>query len=94
MVLFRTFLGFELILFAAQILMHRPFIPAPGKESVKVGGYSLHPGLACSSSIKMNFPSLAICANAARSCGHVLDVQARRGRGLLHYPTLMVIEEQ
>ncbi|KAJ7360937.1 fungal-specific transcription factor domain-containing protein [Mycena albidolilacea] len=56
----------------AQILMHRPFIPAPGKESVK-----------------MNFPSLAICANAARSCGHVLDVQARRGRGLLHYPTLM-----
>ncbi|KAJ7810544.1 fungal-specific transcription factor domain-containing protein [Mycena olivaceomarginata] len=57
---------------APQILMHRPFIPAPGKESVK-----------------MNFPSLAICANAARSCGHVLDVQARRGRGLLHYPTLM-----
>ena len=41
---------------------------------------------------KTQFPSLAICANAARSCGHVLDVQARRGRGLLHYPSLMVIK--
>ncbi|KAJ7827197.1 hypothetical protein B0H13DRAFT_2120011 [Mycena leptocephala] len=57
----------------AQILIHRPFIPAPGKESTS----------------KANFPTLAICANAARSCGHVLDVQSRRGRGLLHYPGLM-----
>ncbi|KAJ6479254.1 fungal-specific transcription factor domain-containing protein [Mycena vitilis] len=57
----------------AQILIHRPFIPAPGKESMT----------------NTHFPSLAICANAARSCGHVLDVQARRGRGLLHYPNLM-----
>ncbi|KAJ6541623.1 fungal-specific transcription factor domain-containing protein [Mycena capillaripes] len=57
----------------AQILIHRPFIPAPGKESFS----------------NTHFPSLAICANAARSCGHVLDVQARRGRGLLHYPSLM-----
>ncbi|KAJ6617464.1 fungal-specific transcription factor domain-containing protein [Mycena sp. CBHHK59/15] len=54
----------------AQILIHRPFIPAPGKASMTSG----------------NFPSLAICANAARSCGHVMDVQARRGRGLLHHP--------
>ncbi|KAK7063586.1 fungal-trans domain-containing protein [Favolaschia claudopus] len=37
----------------------------------------------------LSFPSLAICANAARSCGHVLDVQARRGRGLLHFPSIM-----
>ncbi|KAJ7239801.1 fungal-specific transcription factor domain-containing protein [Mycena haematopus] len=59
----------------AQILIHRPFIPAPGKEE--------------SLSNMTHFPSLAICANAARSCGHVLDVQARRGRGLLHYPSLM-----
>ncbi|KAJ7862639.1 fungal-specific transcription factor domain-containing protein [Mycena olivaceomarginata] len=58
----------------AQILIHRPFIPAPGKESI---------------SSTTQFPSLAICANAARSCGHVLDVQARRGRGLLHYPGLL-----
>ncbi|KAF7347206.1 Fungal-trans domain-containing protein [Mycena venus] len=55
----------------AQILIHRPFIPAPGKESIKT-----------------NFPSLAICAAAARAIGHVLDVQTRRGRGLLHYPAL------
>ncbi|KAJ7631681.1 fungal-specific transcription factor domain-containing protein [Mycena polygramma] len=57
----------------AQILLHRPFIPGPGKQSISTG----------------HFPSLAICANAARSCGHVLDVQARRGRGLLHCPSLM-----
>ncbi|KAF8215711.1 fungal-specific transcription factor domain-containing protein [Mycena galopus ATCC 62051] len=58
----------------AQILIHRPFIPAPGKED--------------SLPNTSQFPSLAICANAARSCGHVLDVQAKRGRGLLHYPSL------
>ncbi|KAJ7157352.1 fungal-specific transcription factor domain-containing protein [Mycena filopes] len=57
----------------AQILIHRPFIPAPGKESM----------------FKTAFPSLAICANASRSCGHVLDVQARRGRGLLHLASVM-----
>ncbi|KAJ7089490.1 fungal-specific transcription factor domain-containing protein [Mycena crocata] len=54
----------------AQILIHRRFIPAPGKEA----------------SLITTFPSLAICANAARSCGHVLDVQTRRGRGLLFQP--------
>ncbi|KAJ6481055.1 fungal-specific transcription factor domain-containing protein [Mycena sanguinolenta] len=58
----------------AQILIHRPFIPALGEEKL--------PNMT-------HFPSLAICANAARSCGHVLDVQARRGRGLLHQPSLM-----
>ncbi|KAJ7862438.1 fungal-specific transcription factor domain-containing protein [Mycena leptocephala] len=57
----------------AQILIHRHFIPTPGKQSTS----------------KASFPSLAICANAARSCGHVLAAQARRGRGLLHYPGLM-----
>ncbi|KAJ7146627.1 fungal-specific transcription factor domain-containing protein [Mycena epipterygia] len=59
----------------AQILIHRTFIPAPGKESIS----------------NTPFPSLAICANAARSCGHVLDVQARRGRGLLHHPQVMTV---
>ncbi|KAJ7447187.1 fungal-specific transcription factor domain-containing protein [Mycena latifolia] len=61
--------------FAALILIHRPFIPAPGKESMA----------------NTTFPSLAICANAARSCGHVLDVQTRRGRGLLHHPQIMTV---
>ncbi|KAJ7146454.1 fungal-specific transcription factor domain-containing protein [Mycena epipterygia] len=59
----------------AQILIHRTFIPAPGKESMS----------------NTPFPSLAICANAARSCGHVLDVQARRGRGLLHHPQVITV---
>ncbi|KAJ6541629.1 fungal-specific transcription factor domain-containing protein [Mycena capillaripes] len=58
----------------AQILIHRPFIPAPGKQD---------------SLSSTHFPSLAICANAARSCGHVLDVQARRGRGLLSNSSVM-----
>ncbi|KAJ7447163.1 hypothetical protein FB451DRAFT_1536283 [Mycena latifolia] len=54
----------------AQILIHRPFIPAPGKEAMP----------------NTNFPSLAICANAARSCGHVLDVQTWRCPEILHHP--------
>ncbi|KAJ6601083.1 fungal-specific transcription factor domain-containing protein [Mycena vulgaris] len=59
----------------AQIVIHRPYIPAPGKESMR----------------NATFPSLAICANAARSCGHVLDVQTRRGRGVLHFPHCMAV---
>ncbi|KAJ7672018.1 fungal-specific transcription factor domain-containing protein [Mycena rosella] len=59
----------------AHIVMHRPFIPAPGKESLS----------------NTNSPSLAICANAARSCGHVMDVQMRRGRGLLPLPQLIPV---
>nr|GAT42655.1 predicted protein [Mycena chlorophos] len=27
----------------------------------------------------LSYPSLAVCANSARSCAHVMDVQARRG---------------
>ncbi|KAJ7511776.1 fungal-specific transcription factor domain-containing protein [Mycena galericulata] len=53
------------------ILLHRPFIPSPGNHS---------------SLSSISFPSLAICANAARSCGHVMDVQARRGAGPLYNP--------
>ncbi|KAJ7644888.1 fungal-specific transcription factor domain-containing protein [Roridomyces roridus] len=60
------------VYYHAQILIHRRFIPTPGKLAART-----------------SFPSLAICANAARSCGHVLDVQARRGRGPLHHPHLM-----
>ncbi|KAJ7447186.1 fungal-specific transcription factor domain-containing protein [Mycena latifolia] len=59
----------------AQILIHRPFIPVPGRELMS----------------NTSFPSLAICANAARSCGHVLEVQTRRGCGLLHHPQIIVV---
>ncbi|KAF8190228.1 fungal-specific transcription factor domain-containing protein [Mycena galopus ATCC 62051] len=58
----------------AQILLHRGFIPPPTAQS----------------SSETHFPSLAIVANAARATGHVLDIQARRGRGLLHYPALII----
>ncbi|KAJ7765282.1 fungal-specific transcription factor domain-containing protein [Mycena metata] len=62
------------VYYHAQILIHRPFIRAPGDEAAS----------------KTRFPSLAVCANAARACGHVLDVQARRGRGLVHVALVMV----
>ncbi|KAJ7032431.1 fungal-specific transcription factor domain-containing protein [Mycena alexandri] len=74
----QTFLDQSAALYAiyyhAQILIHRPFVRAPGDEPTS----------------KTRFPSLAICANAARACGHVLDVQARRGRGLLHVPPVLI----
>ncbi|KAJ7451834.1 fungal-specific transcription factor domain-containing protein [Mycena galericulata] len=54
-------------LFAAyyhvQIQIHRSFIPSPENDA----------------SLCSSFPSLAICANSARSCSHVMDVQAKRG---------------
>ncbi|KAJ7239770.1 fungal-specific transcription factor domain-containing protein [Mycena haematopus] len=53
-----------------QMLIHRPFIPSPG-ESPSAGS---------------TFPSLAICANSARSCGHVLEVQSRRCGDVLYQP--------
>ncbi|KAK0440954.1 uncharacterized protein EV420DRAFT_1581063 [Desarmillaria tabescens] len=49
-----------------QLQVHRPFIPRPSAKK-------------SSGKLKSNFPALAICANAARSCSHVLDVHARRG---------------
>ncbi|KAJ6541557.1 fungal-specific transcription factor domain-containing protein [Mycena capillaripes] len=74
----QTFLNQSAALYAtyyhAQILVHRPFIPTPGKEPMP----------------DTKFPSLAICANAARSCGHVLEVQTRRGRPL-HHPQLVIV---
>ncbi|KAJ6602880.1 hypothetical protein DFH09DRAFT_1069242 [Mycena vulgaris] len=63
----------ELTPVAAQILIHRPFIPAPGQKSIP----------------HTSFPSLAICANAARSCGHILGVETQRRPGLLHHPYIM-----
>ncbi|KAJ7053864.1 fungal-specific transcription factor domain-containing protein [Mycena amicta] len=33
-----------------------------------------------------SFPSLAICWNAARSCGHVMEMQCKNGHGLLWSP--------
>ncbi|KAF7297467.1 hypothetical protein MIND_00980400 [Mycena indigotica] len=67
----QVFLDQSAVLYASyyhsQILIHRPFITAPGKDSPTT----------------ISFPSMAICANAARSIGHVLEVQARRGRGVI-----------
>ncbi|KAJ7052275.1 fungal-specific transcription factor domain-containing protein [Mycena amicta] len=58
----------------AQLLIHRSFLPALGKPS----------------SANPMFPSMAICANAARSIGHVLEIQARRGRGILYSPYMLI----
>ncbi|KAJ7595715.1 fungal-specific transcription factor domain-containing protein [Mycena floridula] len=55
-----------------QILVHRPFIPSPGSPPMA----------------NMSFPSLAICANAARSCCHVMDVQSRKS--FLPMPNVMI----
>ncbi|KAJ3852833.1 fungal-specific transcription factor domain-containing protein [Lentinula lateritia] len=38
----------------------------------------------------LSFPSLAICANAARSCCHVMEVQRRRNAELLAMPNLLM----
>ncbi|KAJ7146437.1 fungal-specific transcription factor domain-containing protein [Mycena epipterygia] len=57
-----------------QILLHRPFIPSSRNLS---------------SLSSITFPSLAICANAARSCGHVMSVQATRGAGPLYNPQII-----
>ncbi|KAJ7595781.1 fungal-specific transcription factor domain-containing protein [Mycena floridula] len=51
-----------------QLLVHKPFIPSPESRPMA----------------NMSFPSLAICANAARSCCHVMDVQSRKSFLPLH----------
>ncbi|KAJ4467872.1 fungal-specific transcription factor domain-containing protein [Lentinula aciculospora] len=38
----------------------------------------------------LSFPSLAICANAARSCCHIMEVQRRRNATLLVMPNLLM----
>lgn len=38
----------------------------------------------------LSFPSLAIAANAARSCLHVIEVQHQRDAGLIVMPNVMV----
>ncbi|KAJ6453213.1 fungal-specific transcription factor domain-containing protein [Mycena vitilis] len=53
-----------------QMMIHRPFIPAPGEAS----------------SANSTFPSLAICANSARSCSYVMEVHYKRTGNILHYP--------
>ncbi|KAJ7045258.1 fungal-specific transcription factor domain-containing protein [Mycena alexandri] len=57
----------------AQVLIHRPFIPVPGQDIIST----------------TKFPILAICANAARSCGHVLDIQTRRAKPV-HNPHVVI----
>ncbi|KAJ7626546.1 fungal-specific transcription factor domain-containing protein [Mycena polygramma] len=53
-----------------QMMIHRPFIPTPGEAP----------------SADSTFPSLAICANSARSCSHVMEVHYKRTGDILHYP--------
>ncbi|KAJ7045175.1 fungal-specific transcription factor domain-containing protein [Mycena alexandri] len=65
------------VYYHVQISLHRPFIPSPGTHS----SLSTHP--------RTSFPSLAICANAARSCAHVMDIQTKRGVGPLHNPQVI-----
>ncbi|KAJ3823960.1 fungal-specific transcription factor domain-containing protein [Lentinula raphanica] len=38
----------------------------------------------------LRFPSLAICANAARTCCHIMEVQRRRNPNLLSMPNLLM----
>ncbi|KAJ7282766.1 fungal-specific transcription factor domain-containing protein [Mycena rebaudengoi] len=46
-----------------QIQVHRSFIPSPTNKNP----------------LSSSFPSLAICANSARSCSHVMETQLKRG---------------
>ncbi|KAJ6508087.1 fungal-specific transcription factor domain-containing protein [Mycena vulgaris] len=48
-----------------QIQVHRIFIVSPHSKAAQP--------------ISSSYPSLAICANSARSCSHIMDVAARRG---------------
>ncbi|KAJ7511777.1 fungal-specific transcription factor domain-containing protein [Mycena galericulata] len=57
-----------------QMLIHRPFILAPWTTSLGPSA----------------FPSLSICANSARSCGHVMDVQSKRGGDAVQLPHAIV----
>ncbi|KAF7296770.1 Fungal-trans domain-containing protein [Mycena indigotica] len=63
----------------AQIILHRAFIPPPTSADTISNRNS-----------NTTLPSLAICANAARACGHICDVQAKRGRGVLPSVTVML----
>ncbi|KAJ7157935.1 fungal-specific transcription factor domain-containing protein [Mycena crocata] len=53
-----------------QIQIHRSFIPSPTNDAP----------------LSSTFPSLAICANAARSLSHVMEAQTKRGLGLIGHP--------
>ncbi|KAJ6508089.1 fungal-specific transcription factor domain-containing protein [Mycena vulgaris] len=52
-----------------QIQIHRSFIPSLTNEAT----------------LSSNFPSLAICANSARSCSHIMESHAAR-HGLVAHP--------
>ncbi|KAJ7144798.1 fungal-specific transcription factor domain-containing protein [Mycena crocata] len=62
------------VTYYVQILLHRPFIPSPENTT---------------SLSSTSFPSLAICANAARSCAHVMELQSKRGAGPLYNPQII-----
>ncbi|KAK0203121.1 fungal-specific transcription factor domain-containing protein [Desarmillaria ectypa] len=58
-----------------QMQVHRRFIPSPN-TSKDVG------------KLNSGFPSLSICANAARSCSHIVDIHAKTRMVLL--PSILV----
>ncbi|KAG7444500.1 uncharacterized protein BT62DRAFT_246710 [Guyanagaster necrorhizus] len=58
-----------------QLQVHRPFLPRPSAKK-------------SSGKLKRNFPALAICANAARSCSHILDIHSKRGGMVL--PNILI----
>ncbi|KAJ7162071.1 fungal-specific transcription factor domain-containing protein [Mycena filopes] len=55
-----------------QIQIHRSFIPSPTNDAP----------------LSSTFPSLAICANSARSCSRVMESQAAK-RGLIAHPQVV-----
>ncbi|KAJ7467197.1 fungal-specific transcription factor domain-containing protein [Mycena latifolia] len=71
-----TFATQSACLFAAyyhvQIQIHRSFIPSPASEAI----------------LSSTFPSLAICANSARSCSHIMESHAAK-RGVIAHPQVV-----
>ncbi|KAJ7056842.1 fungal-specific transcription factor domain-containing protein [Mycena amicta] len=59
----------------AQIILHRALLPIVGRQAPPTSN-------------RVEFPSLSICANAARSCVRVVEGQSKRVNGLVHHPAL------
>ncbi|KAJ7722570.1 fungal-specific transcription factor domain-containing protein [Mycena maculata] len=66
-----------LIPFVVQMLIHRPFVSAPGMTAI--------------APVSSAYPSLAILTNSARSLARVLEVQSRRSGHILYQPQAIVI---
>jgi hypothetical protein len=79
-----------------QMLVHKPFIPKPGynyknhTHNYDRQGYGYNYAGSYGQNQSISFPSMAICANAARSCCHVMEVLHVQRRGLLAMPNVVV----